>query len=229
MGGRRGGGALVLTIDHAVLAVADLDEAGERLFRDLGLASVPGGRHPGWGTANRIVPLGDTYIELMAVVDVDVARSTELGRTVLDLSADGNDRWFALALADTDIDATARRLSLDVEEGSRVRTDGSVVRWRAAGIEDEARAGWLPFFISWRIPAELHPGRTPVEHRVEPGGVASVEIAGDPVRLRAWLDEGGDELPIDVVDGEPGLRALKVALAGGSDLTLRPAPAPDPR
>ena len=39
------------------------------LAADFGLPSVEGGRHPGWGTANRIVPLGDTYIELVTVVD----------------------------------------------------------------------------------------------------------------------------------------------------------------
>jgi hypothetical protein len=220
---------VVLSFDHAVLAVDDLDDAGERLLRDHGLASVPGGRHPRWGTGNRIVPLGEGYLELMAVVDPEVGRSTELGRAVLALTADGNDRWFALSLADTEIDATARRLGLDVEDGSRVRTDGSVVRWRAAGIEDEARAGWLPFFISWQVAAELHPGRTPVEHRVAPAGVARVEFGGDKDRLRTWLGEGGDELPIDVVDGAPGLRAVTVALADGSELTLRPAPARDPR
>ena len=45
-------------IDHVIYAVDDLDTAGAALFDREGLASVPGGRHEGWGTANRIVPLG---------------------------------------------------------------------------------------------------------------------------------------------------------------------------
>jgi Glyoxalase-like domain len=219
----------VLSFDHAVLAVADLDDAGERLFHDHGLGSVPGGRHPRWGTANRIVPLGDGYIELMAVVDTAVGRSTELGRAVLGLTADGEDRWFVLSLADTDIEATALRLGLEVEDGSRVRPDGTVARWRAVGVEDEARAGWLPFFIDWQVLAGDHPGRVAVEHRVAPTGIARVEFGGDPKQLRAWLGDDRDDLPIDLVDASPGLRAVTVALVEGAELTLRPAPARDPR
>lgn len=45
-------------IDHLIVCVGDLDEAA-RSFKDrLGLNSVEGGRHPGHGTANRIIPLG---------------------------------------------------------------------------------------------------------------------------------------------------------------------------
>ena len=47
-----------MKIDHAVLAVADLNDAAQRLRARTGLASIPGGRHPAWGTENRIVPLG---------------------------------------------------------------------------------------------------------------------------------------------------------------------------
>ena len=71
-----------LRMDHVIYAVDDLDEAAAGLFDREGLGSVPGGRHEGWGTANRIVPLGDTYLELIAVVDVDEAEGSEFGRGV---------------------------------------------------------------------------------------------------------------------------------------------------
>ncbi len=41
-----------------LIGVADLAAAALELEAHCGLASVEGGRHPGWGTANRIVPLG---------------------------------------------------------------------------------------------------------------------------------------------------------------------------
>src|SRR4051794_41286944 len=66
-------------IDHVIYAVDDLDTAGAALFDREGLASVPGGRHEGWGTANRIVPLGESYLELIAVVDVEEAEQSEFG------------------------------------------------------------------------------------------------------------------------------------------------------
>src|SRR6476469_4083347 len=52
-----------------MIAVTDLDAAGREFEARHRLASVAGGRHPGWGTANRIVPLGDAYLELVAIVD----------------------------------------------------------------------------------------------------------------------------------------------------------------
>jgi len=210
----------VYSIDHVVLAVADLDRAGERLHREHGLASVAGGTHPRWGTGNRIVPLGDCYIELIAVVDHEVGSSTSLGRALLASSADGRDQWFSICLSDTQLEATARRLGLHVEAGARRRPDGVELRWRGAGIEDEARDAWLPFFISWDVSADLHPGRTAIRHEVDVTGIASVEIAGDPARLREWLGPAGEGLPFDVSDGEPQIRTVDLLLGDGTTLRL---------
>ena len=49
----------VLAIDHVILSVRDLEAEAARLNARYGLVSVEGGRHPAWGTANWIVPLGD--------------------------------------------------------------------------------------------------------------------------------------------------------------------------
>ena len=129
----------MFSIDHAVLAVGDLDEAGARILRTHGLASVPGGVHPRWGTANRIIPLGRDYLELIAVVDPAVADTTAFGRTLLALTADGRDQWAELCVADTDIDATAARLGLEVEAGLRTTPDGREIRWHGAGLEEDVR------------------------------------------------------------------------------------------
>src|SRR3954453_3346382 len=63
----------IVQLDHALIAVHDLVPAARELQARHGLASLEGGRHPGWGTANRIVPLGETYLELVAIVDEDEA------------------------------------------------------------------------------------------------------------------------------------------------------------
>jgi hypothetical protein len=57
---------VALELDHILIAVADLAAAGHEIEERHGLASIEGGRHPGWGTANRIVPLGDAYNVLVA-------------------------------------------------------------------------------------------------------------------------------------------------------------------
>jgi hypothetical protein len=61
-------------IDHVLIAVAGLSAAAQEMEKRDGLASVEGGRHTASGTANGIVPLGKTYLELVAVVDATEAR-----------------------------------------------------------------------------------------------------------------------------------------------------------
>jgi hypothetical protein len=208
----------VLRIDHVVYAVRDLDETAARLRRELGLDSAPGGRHPGWGTGNRIVPLGEDYIELIAVIDPDEAARDPFGRAVL-AAVEGGDRLFATSVATDNIEGVAARLGLEVRPGERARPDGTVLRWRSAGADDPRRERWLPFFISWDVPPEMHPGRARSGHGVRANGIAWVEVAGDAHRLREWL--GGEELPFRVVDGAPGLRAVGLATSGGGEQILR--------
>jgi hypothetical protein len=71
-------------IDHVIYGTADLDLATARVEADLGLTAVPGGRHEGVGTHNRIVPLGDrSFIELLAVADAREAAGSELGAALV--------------------------------------------------------------------------------------------------------------------------------------------------
>lgn len=44
----------MLAIDHVLLPVRDLALAASEIESRYGLASIEGGRHPAWGTANRI-------------------------------------------------------------------------------------------------------------------------------------------------------------------------------
>ena len=199
-----------MRVDHVVMAVRDLDRAA-RAWEARGIATVPGGAHPRWGTANRIAPLGETYLELLAAVDEEVASATVLGRAILARS-DGGDRWFALCLSDDDIDATAARLGLSVEPGARTKPDGSQVRWRGAGIEDPRRSPELPFFISWET-LETHPGRTRVAHPAGELALGAIEVGGHAEAFAAWT--GGTTLPVRHVDAEPGIRAVVLEGADG--------------
>ena len=208
----------MLRIDHVVYAVRDLDDTAARLRRELGLDSIPGGRHPKWGTGNRIVPLGEDYLELIAVIDPDEAAGDPFGRAVL-AETEGGDHLFSTSVATDDIEGVAARLGLEVRPGERARPDGTVLRWRSAGAEDPRRERWLPFFITWDVPAEMHPGRARSGHGVRATGITWVEVSGDADRLFEWL--GGDELPIRVVDGPPGLLGVGLATADGGELILR--------
>jgi len=208
-----------LRLDHIVLGVQDLEVAARRMLDQFGLDSVVGGAHVGWGTANRIVPLGSTYVELLAVADVEQASRSFLGRHVLSAVREG-DRLLGWCVSVDDVDQVATRLALEPSEGSRARPDGTILRWRGAGLEEAMGDPSRPFFISWLVPESLHPGRTRVRHRVAPGDLAWVEVAGDGEALRAWLGPQGRSLPVRVGAGPPGLVAVGIASASG-ELVLR--------
>jgi hypothetical protein len=202
----------VLRLDHVAYAVPDLGEASVRFREEFGLDSTEGGRHERWGTANRIVPLGDQYLELVAAVDESTAAQTAFGRGVLERAAGGGG-WFTIAAVADDLDAVASRLGIGVGSGSRMRPDGQTVRWRMTGLDDPRREAWMPFFLIWDISDELHPGRARAGHGVRATGLGRVEVGGDAERLRTWL--GGDELPIRVTDDEPGIHRVAISTPGG--------------
>jgi hypothetical protein len=158
------------------------------------------------------VPLGDEYVELVAAVDETAAARTRFGSGVLE-RASGGGGWFTMAAVAEDLDAVAARLGLEIGSGSRTRPDGEILRWRSAGLDDPRREPWMPFFLAWDVPDELHPGRTRAGHGVQAEGIAWVEVGGGAERLREWL--GGEELPIRVIGGEPGLRRVGVATSHG--------------
>jgi Glyoxalase-like domain len=207
----------MLRLDHVVLAVGDLDAGADRLLRDHGLASVPGGRHARWGAANRIVPLGETYLELIAVEDTAVASASMFGSAIARASIDG-DRWLTWAVRDDRIEETAMRLGLVLEPGERERPDGEVLRWRNAGIEDPDLAPELPFFIAWDVADALHPGRVPIKHPSGATAIEALEIGGDREELARWTD--GADLPIRSAPGSAGLRAVEVRTREGDLLRM---------
>jgi Glyoxalase-like domain len=197
--------------------VTDLDRAAARFLEDVGLVSVAGGRHPGWGTANRIVPLGDAYLELIAVEDETVASGSPFGASVLRAVSDG-DGWLTWAVRDDRLDATAARLGLAIGAGERARPDGRILRWRSAGVDDPTRSAELPFFIAWEGPDAMHPGHTPVEHPSHADGIAWIELGGDPTSFDRWTD--GADLPVRSVRGSGGIGSVAVRTSGGAELVV---------
>ena len=171
-----------------------------------GLAAVAGGRHPGVGTANAIVPLGGAqYLELIAVVDEAEVQRDPLRRRLLDLVRDGQTFGTWVLRAET-LDNLDEVVPIGaVVDGSRARPDGTQLTWRSAYPRDMLSGTGLPFFITWA--SAEHPGDGPVRRRVER---VTVEDSEDgPVR--ALLSAIDVDVEIEVVPGsEPRLVALEL-------------------
>lgn len=139
----------MIEIDHVVWAAADLDEGVTALRQRTGLESTPGGSHPGWGTRNALVGLGETYLEVLAT---DPAQDGGwLADEVRAVGRPAVSRW---ALRTDDIDAVAERVRsvgcvMEPASMSRETPDGETIRWRIGFVRGHALGRVVPFVIDW--------------------------------------------------------------------------------
>lgn len=194
---------------QVILLTEDLEAEGGRL-REAGFAVEPGGRHPGRGTENLIVPFDRQYLEILAVVDPAEAGASPAGRPVLDAlrrRGPGLARW---SVEPASIDATSTRLGLAISRRERERPDGQVVRWQAVAVDEAWEQPWRAAYMAWDD-AALHPGARRAPHPNGASGLGTLEVqAPDPDEARRWV--GG---------AEPDGVRIGPAVDGGPDLRLR--------
>jgi hypothetical protein len=205
----------LVKLDHVVFAVEDLELAARLFEARYGLASVDGGRHGGWGTANRIVPLGDAYLELIGVMDEEAATESPFGSWMLQTRSQ-NGRPVTWAIRTTDIDLAASRLGLTVVPGSRDTAEGQALSWRMAGVDRAMLQPGLPFFIEWG-PETPFPGDGPVQHRAGRVRISRLDLSIDSKVISSWL--GPHDLPISVRPGSGGIERVVLA-SDGAEIVL---------
>ena len=129
---------MLLGLDHLVVAVIDPDAAAGELERIVGLRCTGGGRHPLWGTWNRLAWLGDTYVELIGVFDRTLTQNGPVSRIVSEVTDRGHVGLVSYAVASNALERDLARLRArgsslaDAEMRSRTRPDGEVVTWHAS-------------------------------------------------------------------------------------------------
>jgi hypothetical protein len=200
-----------LRLDHVMYGVTDLDSACSMFEAEYQLTVAEGGVHPD-GTRNRVVWCADrSYVELLVV---DVPTSAEAQWVQDEISA--GRRLLGWAVQTDDLALVSDRLGLPLVKGSIELADGQRGSWHMVGAVEAMAEPWLPFFISYgpRL------ARSPLAEAAAgvPERLAWVEVAGDAGRLREWL--GDNSLPVRVVDGMPGLRAVGIA-RGASEIVIR--------
>lgn len=231
---------MLIGIDHLVIASADPDAAAAELETRLGLRATGGGRHESMGTFNRLVWLGDSYLELIGVFDERLAAASWVGRPALRaLERGGGLATYAFATDDLAGDVRRLRASGALLEGpipgERTRPDGRVVRWTLAAPpvlgprepgfliqHDETAAEWTPAERDERA-AQEHPAGGPVRLESLELPVADVRAATLTqlrtlgLQLRPSLAGGGAR---DAAVGRQTLR-LRPVSRGGPVPTIR--------
>lgn len=189
---------MLLGIDHLVVAVPDPDAGVEELSAALKVMPGGGGTHPSWGTWNRLIWLGDAFIELLGITDPRLAAASWLGVPAL-AALETGPALVAWAIASDDLERDAADLRREgailgpARDGERRRPDGAMVRWRLA----------LPEALDLRRPFLIEHDRSSAEWT----GADREARSAAPGRISEL------HLPIDRIQGLPvGARDHAVVL-----------------
>jgi len=148
-------------LDHIMLGAPDLDRAVAAFLWATNVAPIRGGMHPGRGTQNALVSLGDgTYLEIIAPSKEKT--DDELVSMLRKLDGLTPVGW-ALRVSDAGaVRAELLKQNIEVtplEPGSRITPTGERLSWMTFDVEGFESA---PFFVEWdktsRHPSTTSPG-----------------------------------------------------------------------
>jgi len=146
-------------LDHILLGCNDLERGIAFVEERTGVRAAFGGVHPGRGTQNALVSLGERrYLEIIAP---DAAQADSKNPIALELRKLAEPRLVGWAAHPGDLGSFAKKLNgagvvfKGPTPGSRKRPDGRMLNWKTLNLDDD-RGGLLPFFIEWSGDS-LHP------------------------------------------------------------------------
>jgi hypothetical protein len=144
-------------LDHILLGCSDLDGGIEFVEKHTGVRAAFGGVHPGRGTQNALLSLGEKhYLEIIALDPLQSDAPDHYGLAKLI-----EPRLVGWAAHPGDLNSLATRLcdagiAFDgPNPGSRKRPDGRLLQWKTLNLKND-HAGLLPFFIEWSADT-VHP------------------------------------------------------------------------
>jgi hypothetical protein len=153
---------MMLALDHIAVSAATLEDGAEWVEMALGVPLAGGGKHPHMGTHNRLLGLGDLYLEVIAI-DPDAPRPAWPRWFDLD-RFQGPPRLTNWICRTDDLDTALAAAPLGTGTPEDLRRGD--YRWRFA----IPAAGRLPFddcfpaLIQWQ--GDLHPAKTLRDHGI---------------------------------------------------------------
>jgi Glyoxalase-like domain len=190
-------------LDHILLGCTLLTSGIELVAKRTGVRAAFGGVHPGRGTRNALLSLGEKhYLEIIAPDPLQSGAPDHYGLAKLT-----EPRLVGWAAHPGDLNAFAIRLrnaDLAFEgptPGSRKRPDGRLLQWKTLDLHDNLD-GLLPFFIEWSADT-VHPSAdAPTGCRISGFGLVTYNDF-EMQRLCKLLD-----LDVRIIHGsQPGLFA----------------------
>ncbi|MCL4743990.1 MAG: VOC family protein [Burkholderiaceae bacterium] len=196
-----------LELDHLVIAAGSLGAGSAWLQERFGVALQPGGRHPGWGTHNRLLNLANgTYLELIAPdpTQPPPARARPFGLDRPDLRARIARQPCLVHFVMRTPRLQEAIAAIGYDPGPVSAMSRGDLRWRITlpGHGNPCGNGLLPTLIQWEVDrALLHPAKV-----LQDRGVALEElrVVAPPAVLR--LLRGIERDPRLRLDPETGGR-----------------------
>ena len=144
-------------LDHILLGCNDLEPGVDYVEQHTGVRAAFGGVHPGRGTQNALLALGERrYLEIIAPdPQQNVSERQDSFKTLAEprligwAAHPGNLEEFAAKLRANGVAFAGP------QPGSRRRPDGRVLSWKTVNLKDD-HGGLLPFFIEWSADS-VHP------------------------------------------------------------------------
>jgi Glyoxalase-like domain len=179
-------GKVPKSLDHVILGCNDLDAGVDYVYRHTGVRAAAGGVHPGAGTKNALLSLGELrYLEIIAPDPLQSASTDP--RHVASLKNPALVGWAVHRRDLNEFASTLRSRGVECvgpKPGSRSRPNGTTLNWKSLTLTDDSD-GVLPFFIEWDGNS-LHPSvDAPTGCRLTAISIATPE----PAQLQALLDK----------------------------------------
>ena len=148
----QGTDAVPAVLDHILLGCPNLDQGVAFVESYLGVRAAFGGVHPGRGTQNALLSLGERhYLEIIAPDPAQHAPTVGLLAAIQSLHEPRLIGWAAHPGELTSYAQRLRSAGIAFEgptPGSRKRPDGRLLQWSTLNLHEDDH-GLLPFFIEW--------------------------------------------------------------------------------
>ena len=139
-------------VDHIIWAVSDLDKGIATIEEKTGVRAIIGGVHPGRGTRNALISLGDRhYLEILSTDPDQQDVKDERTDFVKSLAQPQIMGWAAGTRNIADVEKGIREAKLEMvgpNAGSRKKPDGTMLKWTTIAVGGHDGTV-VPFVIEW--------------------------------------------------------------------------------